>query len=262
MLGTLPYSSITLSSFERQLLLYALTILLFVSVSGCGAKGPLPLRGHWYKIQRGDTLSKISRRESIPQEDIVELNALHDPSKIHEGQRLFIPHSSVSRGETLKQVSDPSEEFAGTDSNPQSSDPLSKETLLPILVKIQWPLKTVQVSSPFGLRKGKPHEGLDLKAPEGTEVRSALAGTITRSEFNASGYGWLIAIDHGGGIETRYAHHRRNQVEIGAVVSAGQVIAEVGSTGRSTGAHLHFELRIKNKPVDPLIYLPALPPLL
>jgi murein DD-endopeptidase MepM/ murein hydrolase activator NlpD len=242
--------------------LYVSTLLLFVSVSGCGAKGPLPLRGHWYKIQRGDTLSEISRREEIPQEDIVELNALHDPSKIHVGQRLFIPHSTVSRGETLKEVFDVSTETAGISSNAQSSDPLSKEALLPILAKIQWPLKSVQVSSPFGPRGGKPHEGLDLKAPEGTEVRSALAGTITRSEFNTSGYGWLIVIDHGGGIETRYAHHRRNQVELGAQVKAGQVIAEVGSTGRSTGAHLHFELRIKTKPVDPLIYLPALPPLL
>ena len=71
------------------------------------------------------------------------------------------------------------------------------------------------------------------------------------------GYGWVIYIRHAGGLETRYAHNHKNLVKEGSIVRAGDIIAEVGNTGRSSGPHLHFELRINGTAVDPLLFLPA-----
>ena len=81
---------------------------------------------------------------------------------------------------------------------------------------------------------------------------------VTHSDYNANGYGWYVIIQHDDGLETCYAHHRKNRVKVGQVVKKGQHIADTGSSGKSTAPHLHFEIRIANKRVDPLIYLPAI----
>ena len=84
-------------------------------------------------------------------------------------------------------------------------------------------------------------------------------GEVIRTNYEAKGYGWYIVIQHGNGLETRYAHHRKNRVEVGQLVKKGQHIADVGSSGKSTAPHLHFEIRLSGESVDPLIYLPAIP---
>ncbi len=116
-----------------------------------------------------------------------------------------------------------------------------------------WPANG-QVSSPFGPRWGRIHEGLDIAAPVGRPVRASKAGVAVTVEAQ-SGYGNLVIIAHGTGETTRYAHLSRFLVVPGQPVAAGQVIAEVGNTGRSTGPHLHFEVRIAGTAVDPLLYL-------
>ena len=116
-----------------------------------------------------------------------------------------------------------------------------------------WPANG-DVSSPFGPRWGRMHEGLDIAAPVGRPVRASKAGIAVTVEAQ-SGYGNLVIIDHGTGETTRYAHLSRFLVAPGQPVAAGQVIAEVGNTGRSTGPHLHFEVRIAGTAVDPLLYL-------
>ena len=100
------------------------------------------------------------------------------------------------------------------------------------------------------------HEGLDIAAPVGRPVRASKAGVAVRVEAQ-SGYGNLVIIDHGAGETTRYAHLSRFLVAPGQPVAAGQVIAEVGNTGRSTGPHLHFSLVEGKEYVDPLKALPA-----
>lgn len=99
------------------------------------------------------------------------------------------------------------------------------------------------------------HTGIDRGAPTGTPVRAAAAGVVVRAGPNG-GYGNFVEIDHGGGVTTRYAHHDELAVRTGDVVAAGQTIGTVGSTGRSTGPHLHFELRHDGVAVDPEPYLP------
>ncbi len=117
-----------------------------------------------------------------------------------------------------------------------------------------YPLKGT-LSSPFGSRWGRMHEGIDLAVPEGTPVKAAECGTVSYVSENAGGYGKFIRIDHGYGIETSYAHLSDIQVADGQTVSAGTVIALSGNTGRSTGPHLHFEITENGTPVDPLAHL-------
>lgn len=118
-----------------------------------------------------------------------------------------------------------------------------------------WPV-TGTITSPFGWRSnpfgGAPefHQGLDIAAPSGTTVTAAAAGTIIMAQWYG-GYGNYILIDHGGGYSTGYGHLSAIYVSTGQSVSRGQAIGAVGSTGQSTGPHLHFEIRIAGKPVDP-----------
>lgn len=122
-----------------------------------------------------------------------------------------------------------------------------------------------RIGSVFGPRRHpilgviRPHRGIDVGAPTGTPVLAAGPGRVLRSGV-AGEYGVLVAIDHGNNAETRYAHLSRTLVTAGETVTRGQVIGEVGSTGLSTGPHLHFELRIDGEPVDPAPWLPSLRP--
>jgi murein DD-endopeptidase MepM/ murein hydrolase activator NlpD len=110
------------------------------------------------------------------------------------------------------------------------------------------------VTSRFGPRWGRMHEGIDLGCPDGEPVRAAGPGTVTFSGWQG-GYGKLVILDHGGGLATAYAHHSRLAVSAGQSVARGQVIGEVGSTGHSTGPHLHFEVRIDGNATDPVPHL-------
>jgi murein DD-endopeptidase MepM/ murein hydrolase activator NlpD len=119
------------------------------------------------------------------------------------------------------------------------------------------------VSSGFGARVDPldghvhTHGGVDVAAPAGTAVGAARAGVVTRAEA-AGTYGNLVVVDHGDGTETRYAHLGSIAVRRGDPIGAGAVIGTVGSTGRSTGPHLHFELRVDGEPVDPKNHLDPL----
>jgi murein DD-endopeptidase MepM/ murein hydrolase activator NlpD len=118
-----------------------------------------------------------------------------------------------------------------------------------------WPV-TGTITSPFGWRPnpfgGAPefHQGLDIAAPTGTTVTAAAGGTVIMAQWYG-GYGNYILIDHGGGYSTGYGHLSAIYVATGQTVQRGQAIGAVGSTGQSTGPHLHFEVRIAGKPVDP-----------
>jgi murein DD-endopeptidase MepM/ murein hydrolase activator NlpD len=121
--------------------------------------------------------------------------------------------------------------------------------------RLPWPING-EVSSPFGPRWGRHHDGIDIAAPMGTPVYAPADGVVVESRV-ASGYGWMIMIDHGNGLATLYGHSYPNQVKVhvGDHVKKGQQITAVGNNGRSTGAHLHFEVRVNGTPVDPMQWL-------
>lgn len=118
---------------------------------------------------------------------------------------------------------------------------------------LRWPVNGT-LTSTFGTRWGRLHEGLDITAPPGTPVVAAAAGRVISAGWSG-GYGNLVVIDHGNGLATAYAHNASVTVSVGQDVSAGQTIATVGSTGNSTGPHVHFEVRVGGAAVDPLGYL-------
>lgn len=110
--------------------------------------------------------------------------------------------------------------------------------------------------SPFGGGSYEFHSGQDINAERGAEVVAAANGKVVFADWHG-GYGQLVTVDHGGGLTTRYAHLSKIEVRAGDTVARGQRIAAVGSTGRSTGPHLHYEVRINDEAVNPRSYLPA-----
>ncbi|WP_005032856.1 LysM peptidoglycan-binding domain-containing M23 family metallopeptidase [Holophaga foetida] len=144
----------------------------------------------------------------------------------------------------------------------------------PDKLDLLWPVETRTVSSEFGPRmrtrtvlkvKGKRkrkvkvrfsgrHQGIDLNAPTGTDVYAALDGQVVSAGYHRQ-YGNFVVVDHGNGVTTLYAHHSANFAQEGDIVHRGQKIAAVGSTGRSTGPHLHFEVRLDGLHRDPMPYL-------
>ncbi|AYN19905.1 M23 family metallopeptidase [Alcaligenes aquatilis] len=124
------------------------------------------------------------------------------------------------------------------------------------------PVDYDEVASSFGWRRhpisGRHalHEGLDFPAPKGTPIYAASGGVVSEARY-MTGYGKLVEINHGNGMSTRYAHASSIVVKLGDVVEKGQLIARVGSTGQSTGSHLHFEVRMAGHALDPKLFLPA-----
>lgn len=137
---------------------------------------------------------------------------------------------------------------------------LSRKSLESKQTPAGWPVKGGWVSSSFGSRmhpmtgKKQFHRGVDIPGKEGSSVLAVADGVVTRSE-NSGNYGWVVEVDHGDSYTTLYGHNRRNLVKQGETVVKGQAIAEIGSTGRSTGPHVHFEVAKNQRTINPIKYL-------
>ncbi|MFS8666241.1 MAG: peptidoglycan DD-metalloendopeptidase family protein, partial [Limnochordales bacterium] len=175
----------------------------------------------------------IARAYEVSMDEIVAANRLADPSRLQVGQQLIIPGAQAQAAALRRE--------ALVSSSGQ------------LLRNFDWPL-TGRISSRFGPRWGRMHQGLDIAVPTGTPVRAAAAGTVTYAGA-MGGYGNIVTIDHGNRVETRYAHNSRIVVRVGQRVKRGEVIAYSGNTGNSTGPHLHFEIRYRGTPVNPEHYL-------
>ena len=112
------------------------------------------------------------------------------------------------------------------------------------------------ITSGFGPRWGRLHAGADIDCVTGDPIRAAKSGRVLLTSNDASGYGLYVVIDHGGGYGTLYGHASKVLVTRGQEVAQGDVIEACGATGDATGDHLHFEMRVNGRPVDPLSYLP------
>lgn len=130
-------------------------------------------------------------------------------------------------------------------------DVLTERRIRQSTVDWRWPLEHVKVTSPFGLRSGEFHDGLDLQAPTGTAVYAAQSGVVAYSGQKIKGYGNLVVLKHSGGLSTIYAHNSKLLVKKGQKVKRGEKIALSGNTGKSTGPHLHFEVRKGLSPINP-----------
>jgi murein DD-endopeptidase MepM/ murein hydrolase activator NlpD len=130
-----------------------------------------------------------------------------------------------------------------------------------IAIPSEKPVRTAEFTSGYGTRTdpfrggAARHQGIDLAAPVGTPIYATAEGTVNEAGYNSGGYGNLIKLDHGRGIETRYGHLSQILVSPGQRIARGQMIGRMGSTGRSTGSHLHYEVRIDGRAVNPIPFM-------
>lgn len=201
--------------------------------------------GTWHVLGRGETAGQIAARAHIPIEDLLEINGLRRGDPVSEGRVLFVPdpHGLIRREHAPGAAA-----ASGSVSQPPASAGL-----------LRWPLREPRLTSPYGLRDGRPHEGIDLGAPLGTSVHAAETGSVLYAGNAVSGYGNMVILDHRNDLVTVYAHNSLLLVRTGDRVTAGQEIARVGQSGRATAPHLHFEVRRAQNPADPLRFLPPLP---
>ena len=178
-----------------------------------------------YYVKKGESLWSISREYNVKLEAIIAANSITDASKISAGQQLRIPN------------------VPGTRSN---------------IYNFIWPVIRRRITSPYGMRvssgRKEFHSGIDIGAPTGTNIVAAESGRVSYSGY-MRGYGNVIILSHDEGYSTVYAHNSVNLVKTGQSIKKGNVIAKVGRTGNATGSHLHFEVRLNGKPVNPLAYL-------
>jgi len=181
-------------------------------------------KGHLHTVKNGETIDLIARKYHVNAEIILLANGLEDFEEPETGDKLFIPGVKIHFADFL------------------------------------WPLVGCRITSRFGMRihpifgDRRFHEGLDLAKWYGAPVRASADGIVTFAGRYA-GYGNMITIMHKNGFSTRYGHLKSFLVKVRQYVKAGQFIGKVGSTGNSTGPHLHFEVRKYGRTADPLKYL-------
>jgi murein DD-endopeptidase MepM/ murein hydrolase activator NlpD len=209
----------------------------------------LPTNGVFYAVKNGDTILSIADKFNVKADAIVEYNQLADSGKIAVGDNLMIPGGHldvpVVQPRHLADNNEPSVKDVPEEA-PTSAIASSGSWL--------WPTITRHISQYFGVPEfGRRHTGIDIdNRTPGTPIYAAKSGVVEFAGWNAGGYGNLTVINHGAGLQTYYGHASRILVKPGQTVTKGQAIAIMGSTGRSTGPHLHFEVRRNGIPINPL----------
>jgi len=187
----------------------------------------LPVKGIYHTVQPGETLASIARRYGVAEADILNYppNSLSNPDDLRVSQKLIVPHG---RKELLRPTPQPS---------PDSP--------------FAWPLVGIITQGFY-----EAHQAIDIGAPYGSPVYAGRAGQVIRSGWARTGYGYTVIIDHGESLQSLYSHMKGEWVQVGDWVERGQLIGEVGSTGNSSGPHVHFEVRVDGERVNPVDYLP------
>lgn len=196
----------------------------------------LPVNGVLHEVEEGDTVGSIAKRYNADPQAIVDYkaNGIKDPGQLKVGDKIIVPGGE----------------------NPDRPQPLlsSRGGVRPLgqaTGNFSWPTwgSITQYFSAY-------HAGIDIAAPMGTPVNAIDGGRVTAAERLSWGWGWYIVVDHGNGYSSLYAHLSRFYVSVGERVGKGQPIGAVGVTGRTTGPHLHFEVRASGNLVNPLRVLP------
>ncbi|MBO8165334.1 MAG: M23 family metallopeptidase [Brevibacillus sp.] len=248
-----------------------------------------------YTVKEGDTLSEIAYQYGVSLKQLVEENKIRNPHFLSIGMKIIIrrnevPHT-VARDETLEEIAArykvekkaiiarnpllrilPDYLYAGQVLYvplPQAEPMLAGNVQLRRQMAqaasrsavrsrtMDWPVQGATITSGFGMRWGKLHKGLDLwnEREAKTPILAAKEGVVAEAGATHGGYGYMVIVDHGGGLQTYYAHMRKISVHVGQQVERGQLLGYMGNTGDSTGYHLHFEVRQDNVPINPLSYL-------
>lgn len=199
-------------------------------------------------VKRGETLNYITARYGVSRELLVERNPLLKwlSDNLYVGQVVYVPiiADRPLQAEDLQQKRN-------------TSQAASRQAMGRMRERMEWPVQGATITSGFGVRWGKAHKGVDLwnEAEGKAPIYAAKSGVVVEAGANRSGYGRMVVLDHGDGLQTFYAHMRSIIVVTGQSVNAGEMLGYMGHTGDSTGYHLHFEVRQDDVPINPLPYL-------
>lgn len=208
--------------------------ILFLITACTSTKQIDPNQGHPYYWKKGDTLESVGKKYQVDPTKIRKHNEIYDPNDLTAGMKIYIPGGVPPKGE------------------PQTPTTPVKSTGD---IKFGWPSEGT-ISSGYGSRHGKMHHGIDITKDGGLSIKAAADGVVDFSGTQR-GYGKTIIIDHGGGYTTLYAHNAAIYVQKGSKVKRGKIISKMGASGKVTGIHLHFEIRLNEKSQNPLRYLPV-----
>lgn len=234
-------------------------VLISLLFSGCQGLQKAILdyseSGVYHTVQEGQTLYRISQVYGVNLSRLQRINQIADPSQLKVGSRLWIPEArrvlsvpSISAGQSRPDKTNRDRPQVARKTDPPG-------TVAPLKGFLAWPVEGT-LTSRFGKRGGRNHQGIDIGARTGTPIVAAAEGKVMFSGWGPTGYGKMVIVKHKRHLTTLYAHASQLWVKQGNYVKQGQKIAAVGSTGRSTGPHLHFEVRNDTHPKDPLKYLP------
>ncbi len=206
----------------------------------------LPYSGVLYTVKKGDTLAKIAQTHDVDLNKILSCNTIGN--SISVGQKIVIPGAKkISTPVAIAKQNKPS--YTGIS---VIKDLIKPPSAKPTGSSMAWPTTGHRITQYFSWR----HPGLDIADKIGTPIYAADSGVVVISQGGYNGgYGNTIVIDHGGGKKTRYGHASKLFVKVGQTVEKGEAIAAMGSTGRSTGPHLHFEIIIGKTKYNPLSYV-------
>jgi len=208
---------------------------------------PSKQRGVYHTVQKGQTLHSIARTYDIDVNRLKRINGIFNPLRLQVGARLWIPEA--------RQVLEIHSKKRGAKRGKWKNKVKLNEDTKAVKGFFIWPVQG-QLTSKFGNRNGRHHDGIDIGARKGAPIVSAADGKVMFSGWGPTGYGLMVIIKHKNNLTTVYAHNSHNHVHKNQVVKQRQKIASVGSTGRSTGPHLHFEVRNDSHAYNPLQYLP------
>jgi murein DD-endopeptidase MepM/ murein hydrolase activator NlpD len=202
----------------------------------------LPIDGIWYSVEADDTLNSIADKFKAKPEDIANspLNNLGAGANLLAGSKIVVPGGVKPYVAQAEQTASSS---GGGYSGPAVNASASG--------RFVWPTAGVLTQGYYAY-----HRALDIASAIGIPVAASDGGYVSYAGWDNTGYGYMVMIDHGNGFQTLYGHLSQYYVDPGQPVARGQVIAAMGSTGRSTGPHLHFEIRYGGVPQNPLFYLP------
>ncbi len=219
----------------------------------------LPVDGVAHTVQGGETAQQIAEKYSAKAEDILAYNKVIGDS-LETGVEIIVPNGNkpapaqpaettpASSGSRFARVGSTS---SGIITSTVSSAPPPNAT--PSGGKFQWPTTTRRISCYYGRCYGRVHTGLDIDGEFGDPIYAASSGRVVSAGWGGA-YGIQVIIDHGGGVQTRYAHLQKLYVGSGQSVSRGQTIGQEGSTGNSSGSHLHYEVIVGGRTVNPFGY--------
>jgi len=205
-----------------------------------------PVSGVVHAVASGDTIGSIARKYNVSENTILEYNRLADGSLVAVGQTLIVPGGAPPA--PPKPVVTSTAVATGGQASSASAPPSATATTG---VRFMWPTPSHRINQYF--RYG--HTGVDIDGDYSSPIYAAASGVVTTVSYLRYGYGYHIIIRHSDGTQTLYGHASKIFVSAGQSVSQGQTIAIVGSTGRSTGTHLHFEIIVGGRKINPLGYI-------